>query len=89
MAKAKKKKKNPITESEATPGLGEFEKKIDNIMGTLEKKVTKQMVDSLDVEETVQSMAGEDKKEQKEHLTISHGSYNMLVEMVENLMSEE
>ena len=27
--------------------------------------------------------------ETKEHLTISHGSYNMLVEMIENLMSEE
>ena len=26
---------------------------------------------------------------QKEHLTINHGSYNMLVEMVENLMSKE
>lgn len=26
---------------------------------------------------------------QKEHLTITHGSYNMLTEMIENLMSEE
>jgi predicted small metal-binding protein len=25
----------------------------------------------------------------KEHLTRAHGSYNMLTEMIENLMSEE
>ena len=85
----KSKKKKSITESDAPPGFDDFEKKIDNIMGTLEKKVTQQMVDSLDVEETVQSMTGEDKKEQKESLTIERSSYNMLVEMIENLMSEE
>ena len=32
---------------------------------------------------------GQTLEEQKKSLTINHGSYNMLVEMVENLMSEE
>lgn len=38
---------------------------------------------------TMSSVAGGEPQQQKEHLTITHGSYNMLTEMIENLMSEE
>jgi hypothetical protein len=58
-------------------------------MDTLEKKLTHQMVNSLDVEETVQSMAGKEKREQKEHLTNTRLSYIMLSEMINELTSDE
>lgn len=82
-AQEKSAEQKPITEAEDAPGLGEFEKKIDNIMGTLEKKLTKQMVDSLDVEETVQSMAGEEKKE------LAETTFKDLTKLVEEELIEQ
>ena len=91
MAKAQEKRAEQgfMAEAVDTPGMGELEKKIDNIMDTLEKKLTHQMVNSLDVEETVQSMAGKEKREQKEHLTNTRLSYIMLSEMINELTSDE
>lgn len=89
MAKKKLPKKKPLVEGEDVPGLDEFGKKIDNIIDNLEQKLTQQMVNSLNVEETVQSMTGDQPEAQNEHLTNNELSYKMLYEMVENLMSKK
>ena len=77
----------PDQSGEGKVDIETFEKEISATIDKLEAKLTKEMVSSLNIEETVESMT--DFGEQKEHLTKTPLSYTMLREMIENLMSEE